>query len=422
MDLVVIEGDGPERRIRVDGDSATIGRAPGCDLVVDRPYVSKEHARVLLGTVLVDLQSSNGTYVDDRRVTSAVVLGERWLTLGRGDVKVRVEVQPETVVGVDSPAAGGDAAKVRALEAEVARLEAQLARQEVQSAGARPKNPEVPAVPVVPAVPAVPAVSPDRVSELEGEIQRLSTENAKLRAGLVELKARAAIQLPKDATEAQQLLFRVQRENGALKRELIKAREELEGRPADRSEALAKVDALLHENVDGVKVPLDAALDEFLLSESFRFLRRVERIVSRLAGGLIQLFRMDTTMVPGAQGNTREIVGQLLKGGDDAETRERLLAYLDEVGRWFVVAVGAQKAAGVRFALDLKESLSEEKLLGDEQLSLLKRKETELWRRAQERLAELTEETVQERLNSLARTKAMELMDSGSDPAGATRF
>lgn len=410
MFLVVQEADGPERRVHVDGDVATIGRSPDCDLVVDKPYVSKRHVQVMHGAVLVDLQSSNGTYVDERRVVGGCVLGDRWMTLGRGDVRVRVEVEPETVVGMPSPARSGPSVRERELEERVRELEGEL---EAKSA-----EPERPRHPAVPAVPVVPRPDPGRVAQLEGEVATLSAENAKLRAGLVELRARAAIQLPKDASEAEKLLFRTQREAAALKRELLKTRAQLDeagGAAADRTAALARVDALLHENVDGVPVDMDAALDEFLLAESFRFLRRVERIVSRLAGGLIQLFRMDTTMVPGAQGNTRELVGKLLKGGDDAEGREQLLSYLGEIGKWFVVAVGAQKAAGVRFAMDLKGQLTEEQLLGDEQLSLLKNKDAELWRRAQERLAELSEELVEERLQSLARTTAMELMDSESE-------
>lgn len=53
---------------------ATIGRAPGNDVVLDDPTVSNHHARLAwAGTTLVveDLSSENGTFVDGQRIKSA---------------------------------------------------------------------------------------------------------------------------------------------------------------------------------------------------------------------------------------------------------------------------------------------------------------------------------------------------------------
>lgn len=50
----------------------TIGRASDCDLVLASKQVSRQHANIsLLGNVLVidDLQSANGTFVNNQRVT-----------------------------------------------------------------------------------------------------------------------------------------------------------------------------------------------------------------------------------------------------------------------------------------------------------------------------------------------------------------
>ncbi|MCP5141059.1 MAG: FHA domain-containing protein [Gammaproteobacteria bacterium] len=50
----------------------TIGRASDCDLVLASQQVSRQHANIsLLGNVLVidDLQSANGTFVNNQRVT-----------------------------------------------------------------------------------------------------------------------------------------------------------------------------------------------------------------------------------------------------------------------------------------------------------------------------------------------------------------
>lgn len=56
-----------------------LGRSADADIVVDDPYASDIHARVGLtnGEVMVhDLGSTNGTYVNGRRVTTAVRVGK----------------------------------------------------------------------------------------------------------------------------------------------------------------------------------------------------------------------------------------------------------------------------------------------------------------------------------------------------------
>jgi ABC-type multidrug transport system ATPase subunit len=69
-----------------------IGRSPTCDVQLDYPMVSARHARLLVegGRVTIaDLGSSNGTFVNGRRVTrptairpgDQVALGSVWLTL-----------------------------------------------------------------------------------------------------------------------------------------------------------------------------------------------------------------------------------------------------------------------------------------------------------------------------------------------------
>ncbi len=58
----------------LDGE-LTIGRAAGCQITLDDSYVSQLHARVFLrdGVLYVeDLGSTNGTYLNTRKVSSAV--------------------------------------------------------------------------------------------------------------------------------------------------------------------------------------------------------------------------------------------------------------------------------------------------------------------------------------------------------------
>jgi pSer/pThr/pTyr-binding forkhead associated (FHA) protein len=59
------------------GDEVTVGRAAGCQVTIDDSYASQLHARVYArdGTWYVeDLGSTNGTYLNRRKVTGPMVL------------------------------------------------------------------------------------------------------------------------------------------------------------------------------------------------------------------------------------------------------------------------------------------------------------------------------------------------------------
>jgi pSer/pThr/pTyr-binding forkhead associated (FHA) protein len=76
----------------VDGET-TVGRAAGCQVTLDDSYVSQLHARVFTkdGTFHVeDLGSTNGTYLNTRKVTGpmAVKRGDR-LKIGATVLEVR---------------------------------------------------------------------------------------------------------------------------------------------------------------------------------------------------------------------------------------------------------------------------------------------------------------------------------------------
>ena len=54
---------------------ASIGRAAGCQITLDDSYVSQLHARVFVRDGLLyveDLGSTNGTYLNTRKVSAAV--------------------------------------------------------------------------------------------------------------------------------------------------------------------------------------------------------------------------------------------------------------------------------------------------------------------------------------------------------------
>ena len=75
----ILHSTDPECSFRLlPGDIRTIGRAPGAQFIVDAPLVSRVHCRLTLtpaGELTVeDLDSTNGTFVNDRKVETAVSL------------------------------------------------------------------------------------------------------------------------------------------------------------------------------------------------------------------------------------------------------------------------------------------------------------------------------------------------------------
>lgn len=71
MEKKIIELGGSRRSIPLRGDEITIGRSPENDLVVDDKEVSLNHARIIYEhdePILEDLQSRDGTFVDQKRI------------------------------------------------------------------------------------------------------------------------------------------------------------------------------------------------------------------------------------------------------------------------------------------------------------------------------------------------------------------
>jgi phosphoserine phosphatase RsbU/P len=77
--LELVKGSTPGTRFDLDGDRAVIGRSADCEVPLDVPAVSRRHAAILRerGRYFVeDLQSRNGTLLNDKRVTGRAPLNE----------------------------------------------------------------------------------------------------------------------------------------------------------------------------------------------------------------------------------------------------------------------------------------------------------------------------------------------------------
>ncbi len=77
------------------GTLKTMGRAPRADFVVDAALVSRVHCRFVLNDVnqleLEDLGSTNGTFVNGKKVTRVTLTNGDKLTVGRVQFVVNTE-------------------------------------------------------------------------------------------------------------------------------------------------------------------------------------------------------------------------------------------------------------------------------------------------------------------------------------------
>lgn len=103
--LVLTEKGGQERRIPFSVPELTVGRVQGNDLVLPKGNVSKRHARILFREgrfIVTDLNSTNGTYVNRRRITQATIIrdGDKVYV---GDFVIRVESNVSSSLPAEAP-------------------------------------------------------------------------------------------------------------------------------------------------------------------------------------------------------------------------------------------------------------------------------------------------------------------------------
>jgi pSer/pThr/pTyr-binding forkhead associated (FHA) protein len=73
------------------GSIKTVGRSTGADFIVDAPLVSRVHCRLTAGATgleVVDLESTNGTFVNGERTDRAMLKNGDKLGVGRVELTI----------------------------------------------------------------------------------------------------------------------------------------------------------------------------------------------------------------------------------------------------------------------------------------------------------------------------------------------
>jgi pilus assembly protein CpaF len=182
--ILISEKGGETKRLEFDRPEITIGRVQGNDIVLPKGNVSKRHSRIVFKDgkyIIVDLKSTNGTYVNGRKITAPLVVkGTDKIYIGDFIMNIEEGSGPSTSSTADLDAAGRPPpppprpggrppiATVPAIRAEptsmdvAAGMEDELeepedsAKSPVPMPEARANRPTPPPAPPVSAVPSVP--------------------------------------------------------------------------------------------------------------------------------------------------------------------------------------------------------------------------------------------------------------------------
>ncbi len=80
------------KTIETDKAEITIGRNPGNDIHIDNLGVSKQHAKIIKqdgGYIVEDLNSTNGTFMNDKRVARAVLNNNDEVHIGKHSLHIQ---------------------------------------------------------------------------------------------------------------------------------------------------------------------------------------------------------------------------------------------------------------------------------------------------------------------------------------------
>lgn len=108
--ILISEKGGETKRLEFDRPEITIGRVAGNDIVLPKGNVSKRHSRIVFKDgkfIIVDLKSTNGTYVNGRKITAPLVIkGADKIYIGDFIMNIEEGTGPSTSSTADLDGAG----------------------------------------------------------------------------------------------------------------------------------------------------------------------------------------------------------------------------------------------------------------------------------------------------------------------------
>ena len=94
MQIVVKFNDSIVRQVESDKSEVTIGRDPEADIQIDNISVSRIHAKIIKGPnyyLLQDLKSTNGTFVNGKRVEQKYIKEDDEIVIGKHTIMIDID-------------------------------------------------------------------------------------------------------------------------------------------------------------------------------------------------------------------------------------------------------------------------------------------------------------------------------------------
>lgn len=110
VNLVFYSKSGHRKDISLDDGVTIVGRRPDCDIRIPLLYVSRKHCRFIRKedqTVVQDLGSANGTFLNSERIMEAVVGPGDKVGVGSVTFTVQIDGEPADIGQSAAPTAAG---------------------------------------------------------------------------------------------------------------------------------------------------------------------------------------------------------------------------------------------------------------------------------------------------------------------------
>jgi serine/threonine protein kinase len=90
--LVVVDGKEHLKDFRICKTKTLLGRSKNCDIILDDEYISAKHAilRFIDGDFVIDLDSGNGTLINDKEVAQASLHDGDIIKMGKTSLKMKI--------------------------------------------------------------------------------------------------------------------------------------------------------------------------------------------------------------------------------------------------------------------------------------------------------------------------------------------